>query len=62
MPNQPAAGTTRIQIRLPDEVKADILQDVERILAADPDSQIKDMSAWIRAAIDAQLRKSSRRK
>jgi hypothetical protein len=62
MPNQPAPGTTRITMRIPDELKAAILAEVDRILQAQPKSDIKDVSSWIRTAIDEKLRRDQRGK
>lgn len=56
MPNSPAKDTTGIFIRVHDDVKAAIQADIARINRLVPGANMT-ISSWIRAAIDAQLKK-----
>jgi len=55
MPNQPAADSTPIFIRVPKKLKAQIQADIDRINSIVPGANVT-LSSWIRAAIDAQLK------
>lgn len=60
MPNQPAKNSVGIYIRVHKDIKAAIQSEVDRINAEVPGANVS-VSSWIRAAIDAQLKKASKK-
>lgn len=59
MANQPAKDSVGIYIRVHESVKAAIQAEVDRTNAEIPGAEMT-MSSWIRAAIDAQLKKDQK--
>jgi hypothetical protein len=57
MANQPAKDSKGIYIRVHESIKAAIQAEVERINSEVPGANVS-VSSWIRAAIDAQLKKT----
>ena len=60
MANQPAKDSKGIYIRVHESVKAAIQADVDRTNADIPGANAS-ISSWIRAAIDEQLKKASKK-
>ena len=56
MANQPAKDSKGIYIRVHESIKAAIQAEVDRINAEVPSANVS-ISSWIRAAIEAQLKK-----
>ena len=60
MANQPARDSKGIYIRVHESVKAAIQAEVDRTNAEIPGANAS-ISSWIRAAIDEQLKKASKK-
>ena len=60
MANQPAKDSVGIYIRVHESVKAAIQAEVDRTNADIPGANAS-ISSWIRAAIDEQLKKASKK-
>ena len=60
MANQPAKDSKGIYIRVHESVKAAIQAEVDRTNADIPGANVS-ISSWIRAAIDEQLKKASKK-
>lgn len=60
MANQPAKDSKGIYIRVHESVKAAIQAEVDRTNAEIPGANAS-ISSWIRAAIDEQLKKASKK-
>lgn len=60
MANQPAKDSKGIYIRVHESVKAAIQAEVDRTNADIPGANAS-ISSWIRAAIDEQLKKASKK-
>jgi len=61
MANQPARDSKGIYIRVHESIKAAIQAEVDRINTEVPSANVT-ISSWIRAAIDAQLEKSKKKR
>ena len=62
MPNQPAPGTTYLHLRVSDDLKQAILDDVDRVNAAADHGATTTLSSWIKSAILAELKRSKKNK
>jgi len=55
MPNQPAAGSKGIYIRVHEDIKQAIQNDCDRINSIVPGANVT-ITSWIRTAIETQLK------